>query len=189
MNKRSNKRTRRVRFWRGMLACAVSAMTYGNASAQTILRVDANSLATTPNGTTWTLAYQYLQDALDAMVSPSPTNPYQIWVADGTYRPDQGAGVTPNDPTETVLLRDGVAILGGFAGGVSGETTKNARNPLVNTTIITGEIGSAGLSDNTYHIITSIRNDATAVIDGFTIRDGNADNGALAVTHRVGGGR
>lgn len=35
------------------------------ATGQTVLRVDVESAATTPDGSTWALAYKHLSDAID----------------------------------------------------------------------------------------------------------------------------
>jgi hypothetical protein len=97
------------------------------ALAQTILRVDASSTATTPNGTTWALAYPKLQDAIAQAAVLTP--PVELWVADGVYYPDEGAGLTNNDQAPSFQLRSGVAIYGGFFGI---ETTIAQRSPRLN---------------------------------------------------------
>src|SRR5690606_29346172 len=40
--------------------------------------------------------------------------------------------------------------------------------------------------DNSYHVVTASETDSTAVLDGFTVRDGEADAGAFP--HDRGGG-
>ena len=52
-------------------------------SIRPIIYVDANATGAN-NGSSWANAYNYLQDALYA-VEPN----YEIWVAQGTYRPDE----------------------------------------------------------------------------------------------------
>jgi len=122
------------------------------------------------DGQTWGTAYKYLQDALaDANVSGD-----DIWVAEGTYYPDEGeaANVDPNDRTETFQLIDGVEIYGGFAGG---ESSLDERDWGTNETILSGDINTTGDNDNCYHVVTSSGCDLNTVLDGFTITAGNAN--------------
>ena len=129
--------------------------------------VDVNAVGSN-NGTSWTNAFNKLQDAL--VVAGQNT---QIWVARGTYKPDQGDGKTPGDRTATLQLINGVSIYGGFAGG---ETTLGQRDWQNNLTILSGDIGTVGSnSDNSYHILTGVNG---AVLDGFVIRDGKANGSA-----------
>jgi len=79
-----------------------------------------------------------------------------------------------------------VAIRGGFAG--FGEPDPNARDIEIYETILSGDIGIAGYYwDNCYHVISSGWVDATAVLDGFTITAGNA-NEDYPSTNSCGGG-
>ncbi|MBK9256192.1 MAG: SBBP repeat-containing protein [Saprospiraceae bacterium] len=124
------------------------------------------------NGTSWANAYNDLQDALSS-TCPGIT---QIWVAAGTYKPTSGT-----DRNISFVMKNGVAIYGGFIGN---ETLLSERNWGANVTMLSGEIGSAGNSDNSYHVIFNNNNglNSTAVLDGFTITGGNATlaNGAGA---------
>jgi len=97
------------------------------------------------DGTTWGTAYKYLQDALaDANVSSD-----DIWVAEGTYKPDEdeGGNVTLNDRYATFQLINGVALYGGFAGN---EISRSQRNWMGNETILEGDIDNDGDSDTTH---------------------------------------
>ncbi len=64
------------------------------------------------SGLAWNTAFATLQKAL-----ATATTGDQIWVAAGTYYPDEGPSQTNDDPTSTFSLKNGVAIYGGFAGG------------------------------------------------------------------------
>ncbi|MCW5875859.1 MAG: sortase [Anaerolineales bacterium] len=135
--------------------------------------VDA-SVGVAGDGSDWTNAYQDLQNAL---ADPNCT---EIWVAQGTYRPD---GAAPDDRDLSFDLKNGVEIYGGFAGT---ETLLSERDWTANETILSGEIGLAGNVDNSYHVVVAGSTDSTAVLDGFTIRDGNAN--VVAFPRSVGGG-
>ena len=93
----------------------------------------------------------------------------EIWVAGGTYKPGASGA-----RTATFQLRNGVAVYGGFAGT---ETSRAARDWAANPTLLSGDLdGSGGLTDSdAYHVVTGSGTDATAVLDGFTIRGGNAN--------------
>ena len=97
----------------------------------------------------------------------------EVWVAAGTYRPTAGTG-----RAISFNIRPGVALYGGFAGG---ETLRDERNPVANSAILSGDIGMPNdPGDNSYHVIYMDGTtgagviDNTTVLDGFTIRGGNA---------------
>ncbi len=146
----------------GLLAVLLGSMMFVTpAKAATLCYVKANA-AGANNGTSWADAYTSLQSALGA----SPCT--EIWVAAGTYKPTSGA-----DRAATFQLKSGVALYGGFAGT---ETARNQRDPATNVTILSGDIGTVGNNaDNSYHTVSGSGTDATAVLDGFSITDGNAN--------------
>jgi hypothetical protein len=109
----------------------------------------------------WTNACE-LRYALTSTVSG-----WDIWVAAGTYKPTAGT-----DRGATFQLKSGVALYGGFAGT---EVVRTERNAAANVTILSGEIGVAGNSDNSYHVVTGATG---AILDGFTITAGNANDGS-----------
>jgi parallel beta-helix repeat protein/predicted outer membrane repeat protein len=100
-----------------------------------------------------------LQSALGVAVSGD-----EIWVAEGTHTPG-------TDRTATFQLKSGVGVYGGFAGT---ETARSQRDWAAHPTVLSGEIGAAGNSDNAYHVVTGSGTDATAVLDRFTVSGGNA---------------
>lgn len=139
--------------------------------------VDA-SAAGANDGTTWTNAYTDLQGALNNFATCT-----EVWVAAGTYKPTGGT-----DRTISFNVRPGIKVYGGFAGG---ETSLGARDPAVNLTTLSGDIGtSADASDNSYHVMlmdgtTGTPITATTVLDGFTVTAGNAN---AAYPYSYGGG-
>jgi subtilisin family serine protease len=114
------------------------------------------------DGSSWANAYNDLQDALDAASSGD-----EIWVAQGTYKPSQT--IDPNDcRSATFQLINDVGLYGGFSGT---ETVLSERDWKQNETILSGDIGTGGDSDNCYHVVIGAND---AVLDGFTITDGYA---------------
>jgi predicted outer membrane repeat protein len=150
-----------------LVVLAASAIAAGE-----VIYVDANASGAN-NGSNWANAYNDLQDGLGAAL-----NGDEIRVAQGIYKPDQGIGVTPGDRGATFQLKNGVAIKGGYAG--FGEPDPNARNIEAYETILSGDlVGNDGPDfanngENSFHVVTASRTDATAVLDGFTITSGNA---------------
>ena len=152
------------------LLCPVSAKT---------IYVDDDA-AGANNGTSWTNAYLYLQDALaDANASEKPV---EIRIAQGTYRPDQGANQTPRDRETTFQLISGVAIKGGYAGPDVNDVNAvpidpNTREVGCFETILSGDIGTQhDAYDNSYHVVTASGTDSSAILDSITIRGGRADS-------------
>jgi hypothetical protein len=105
------------------------------------------------------------------------TPPAEIRVAQGVYRPDQGAGIVRGDRDVAFALLNGVAVKGGYA-GVSG-ADPNARDVEEYATVLSGTRGAlddlpGGVSEL---IVTGDLTDASAVIDGFTITAGGSHEG------------
>ncbi len=129
-------------------------------------------------GLTWAQAFQTLQKALQVATAGD-----DIWVAAGTYYPDEGPGLANDLRTLSFDLKSGVRIYGGFNGT---ELFFSNRNVLLNETILSGEIQQdADSSNNAYHVVRAISVDSTARLNGFTIRDGQANG---TDTRRLGGG-
>jgi hypothetical protein len=114
----SGPSARRGRF--GVLFCAVLlALVLVGASApaawgQTTYYVDGGTGSDASNGKDWDSAFATLTKALDVA-----TGSDQIWIAQGTYYPDEGPGVNNDDPSASFTItgdQDGLRIYGGFAG-------------------------------------------------------------------------
>jgi len=157
-----------------VLALALCAA-WAAPALSTVIYVKANASGSN-NGSSWANAYTSLQSGLAAAVA---TN--EIWVAAATYKPTATA-----DRSISFALKNGVAVYGGFNGT---ETMRSQRNPAVNVTILSGDIGTAGsAADNSYHVVTSdgtVTN--TGKLDGFTISGGQADGNPLSNQDRGAG--
>jgi predicted outer membrane repeat protein len=123
------------------------------------------------NGTSWADAYIYLQDAIAISVFGD-----EIWVASGVYKP------TPlTTRTISFSIKNGTKVYGGFNGT---ETLLSERNVSLNSTVLSGEIGTGNVYDNSYKVVYfgSVGNQTR--LDGFTITAGynNSSYGGGAVS-------
>ncbi|MBP7745153.1 MAG: hypothetical protein KA383_03400 [Phycisphaerae bacterium] len=128
------------------------------------------------DGTLWTSAFKYLQDAL-AVATASD----EIRIAGGTYTPDLGGGMGAGDRLASFHLLSGVAIYGGYA-GLAQPGNPDARDVALYESILTGDLGGnddpndvfVNRGDNSYHVVIASDTDASARLDGVTITGGFA---------------
>ena len=139
----------------------------------TVLHVDGDA-APGGTGADWGNAL----DSLDLALSDAVPGD-EIWVKEGIYVP----GHLPISPDSTFDVRDGVSLLGGFAGT---ETSASQRDPRANLTVLSGDLQNndtgkvngitttpANIAGtNAYNVVTV--SFAAPVIDGFTITGGSA---------------
>jgi hypothetical protein len=117
------------------------------------------------DGRTWQTAYDDLQVALAAALGSTEIE--QIWVAQGVYTPaTAGSGVGGQAASFEMLPE--LALYGGFAGF---ESQLSQRDWVTNITILSGDLGGGV---QVWHVVSAHQTDASAVLDGFTIRDGRA---------------
>jgi hypothetical protein len=160
-----------------MLRLSALALAFGlplAATAQPVIYVDADADGA-DDGSSWANAYEELDDAIAAAGASA-----QIWVAEGVYTPTDDP-----DRDESFFLKNGVAIYGGFTGTETSLDQRTA-DPDENGCVLSGDIGTPGDdSDNSYHVVSAIGVDNTAILDGFLVTGGNADG---AAPHERGGG-
>ncbi|MBN2231770.1 MAG: hypothetical protein JW781_02970, partial [Deltaproteobacteria bacterium] len=150
-------------------------------SAAKIIYVDKDATGLA-NGTSWTNAYLTIQDALAVAVGA------EIWVAEGVYYPDEGAGQTDGDRTATFALKQGITLYGGFDGT---ESVLEERDWVNNVTVLSGDLDHNDATDangvvldpaniegadNCYHVVTADEVSLSAKLDGFTVTAGLADS-------------
>lgn len=131
------------------------------------------------NGNGW--ANAFAGTSLQAVIDMSVPGD-EVWVASGTYLTSIG-----NNRNIYFSMRNGVAIYGSFNGT---ETTLSQRIFSCGfSSVLSGAIGLAGNADNSYHVISNASLNNTAVLDGFTIRDGTGNFDVLGNDSRsLGGG-
>ncbi len=148
------------------------------------LHVDTDA-STGGDGSTWNMAYKYLQDAMYHAAGDSTIT--EIRVAGGTYYPDQDEAsiVTPDDPGAafTIVLHASpnhhdISLLGGYR-GKSGlpSGTENTRDE---TTTLSGNVDDDGnISDpgDSWTILYAglTGKPGAVTIDGFTFVGGYAN--------------
>ncbi len=141
-------------------------------------RIYVNQHSTGSNtGESWRDAFINLQDAI-ATAQYGDT----ILVAEGIYKP-----TSSTDRTVSFELKNGVAMIGGFAG----HEEAPARDLEEFETILSGNIGVQEDSlDNSYHVVYAIGVDSTTTLDGFTITEGaaNYSDPSFSSPYLFGGG-
>ncbi len=130
------------------------------------------------NGSTWADAYTQLESALTDAVPGT-----RVWTAKGTYKPSISSRYG------TFNIPDSVKVFGGFSGTEPNTFSLSGRDFEINKTILSGDIGTVGDSlDNSYNVVTTRNVSKETVLDGFTIRDGNANFNSVSIEYDIGGG-
>jgi len=143
------------------------------------LYVDSTSTCTVScNGSTWNTAYTKLQDALSVAQAGDT-----IFVAKGTYFPDEGVGYTNNNRQQYFEIPDSVVLFGGYPSG------GGSRDWIQNITILSGDIYQNGIlgGGNASHVIFTENVSSELIVDGFTITMGYAGYGSVTFDKRGGG--
>ncbi len=147
------------------------------------------STANDQDGTSWSTAFEDLQDALAVATTQ------EIWVAAGIYYPDEAAagfaGVTDGDTSLLFELPDDAPVYGGFAGT---ESSRGERDPASNITVLSGDIDQNDTTDGfgvlpsadgnmvgtNSAVVVQGSSDLSSLLDGFTITGG--DGGPAPIT-------
>jgi predicted outer membrane repeat protein len=159
-----------------MVTCVLFCILFALCAAASgkVIYVD-DSAVQANGGTSWADAFTSLQDAL-AGAAPGD----EVWVAQGTYRPDQGAGITPGDREAAFAIPTGVIVQGGYPGI---HAHRGDRDSQLYPTILSGDLkgddspnpdvktlaDDPARKDNSLCVVVSQRNTTATVLDGFTI--------------------
>jgi hypothetical protein len=145
---------------RAVLVLAIGLMMLAALPAGAVIFVDQNACGMGDNGSSWTDAFRSIQRGIDLAAA---SDDKEVWVADGVY-------------AETITLRDGVAVYGGFSGCSEGEEMDRAlRNPTAFQAVI--DAGGAAHAV----IIQGVKG---VTLDGFVVR--NASDGGVDCTGSAG---
>lgn len=128
-----------------------------NASSYATTRHVTSTGSGSLDGSSWTNAAP--GNSLQIIINTSEAGD-QVWVACGTY-------LTTNSTDRNISfsMKNGVAIYGGFDGN---ETTLSERVfSCGSCSILSGEIGSAGIADNSYKVVSNQLLESTSILDGF----------------------
>ena len=107
------------------------------------------------NGASWDTAFISIQDGIDAVAAMGGG---EVWIAHGTY-----SNEADPDTKAMLVMRDGVSLYGGFAGG---ERDRERANPAVNQTVLDA---STALGGAPARYVLYGANDV--VVDGLIIRN------------------
>ena len=139
------------------------------------------------SGLSWENAFTTLQDALALAIPGS-----EIWVASGTYYPDEGSDQSPNDRFASFAIPSGVTLYGSFEGD---ETTLAERNlQSVPSSVLSGDISQDDIDaaegepqfqaaniqgdNNSFTVVTTLEEAdpdvISRILDGFVITAGDA---------------
>lgn len=165
------------------VSLAVWHLVTSSALAGSILFVDPNASGPTHDGKSWCTAFTDLHEALDVAL-PGET----IHVSDGEYVPNSFGLANPREASFHLI--NNVAIVGGFAG--CGAADPDERDISAFRSILSGDQagddldGFINVNENSYHVVIGDGTTSSAVLDGFIIEHGNADDDIIP--HNAGGG-
>lgn len=105
------------------------------------------------DGTSWADAYTSLPNALQEARTNGQSD--AVWVAEGTYYPDEGSSANANDRTESFRVESGIDLRGHFSGDEQhlDDRTLARGGPK---TVLSGEIQQDGSPSNNAYTVLSV---------------------------------
>ncbi|MEM6318404.1 MAG: YCF48-related protein, partial [Bacteroidota bacterium] len=161
-----------------------------------IIYVNVNILTGNQDGASWANAFTHLQNALEIAEDGD-----QIWVAKGIYHPLAGIEAAVEDTaTLTFEIDKNIQLYGGFLGTETGISERDWENT---ETILSGDINGDDVyledihhpnfpalnnGENVHTVVHVSGNGRDIVIDGFTVRGGNAKSNVYLYNAGTTGG-
>ncbi len=143
-----------------------------------------NPFTSIADHSSWGTATSDLQAAINALT----TNGGEVWIERGTYYPTESYYTTDvNSPyydatavearCVSFMMRDGVAIYGGFNGESELSARTNFAYGEANATVLSGDLGADGImANNAYHVVYASDNTAlSASLSDVIVTGGNAN--------------
>ena len=137
-----------------------------------VVYVSASADASAADGQSWATAFPRIQDGVDAAWAAGAG--CEVWVTEGSYV------LYEYSPLNSLQLRDGVGVYGGFVGD---EQSRSDRDLANHWSVLDGT--GPTMFTSLYHVVTAV-DVQDAVIDGFDIMEGDA-YGVDAEDRRGGG--
>ncbi len=160
-----------MRWW---ALVSVATLFLGPTASAAVWYVDKDNASGTEDGTSWATAFTTIQPAIDAAYDDGGG---EVWVVEGLYN-EQRTSLLYDPPIDTgsLVMKEGVAIYGGFAGS---EDSREQRDWEAHPTIIDGTMARSG--EPARHVVVGADD---AVLDGLAIAGGNAEDPSV----ELGGG-
>lgn len=149
--------------------CVCADYYLGPGCGSCAVRVKADSIVASPDGVRWDTAFLSVQDGIQrAQLLGSGC---EVWATGGTYY------VYDGDTDDTIRMRTGVSLFGGFAGT---ETTRDQRDWVANPSVLDGMREGSTLLDADFvtHVITANETE-DATLDGFVVTGGWAQSAGM----------
>lgn len=152
-----------------LLLCALPApSTHARPAPTDTIYVDRDATGA-EDGSSWNDAYTSLQEALEEARTNGTDD--AVWVAEGTYYPDEGDGVQADDRTASFHVESGIDLHGRFEGNEDALGDRVLERGM-NETVLSGEIQQDADSTNNAYTVLRLTGGAAGEIQ---VTGGQAD--------------
>jgi hypothetical protein len=145
--------------------------------SQTVfVKTDGVPFTNLESHSSWATASNDLQASIDAAALLPGGG--VIWVQNGVYIPMRSFNGNAEDPkTWSFVLKNNVAIYGGFVGTETTLDQRGLSDVEGESSVLSGDVGVLNdATDNSSHVVYGTNLNSTAILDGFFIKDGYAND-------------